>query len=340
VGVDLRDIVKARSITLESLRGKVIAIDAYNSLYQFLATIRGERGELLTDRRGNVTSHISGLFYRNINFLMAGVKPIYIFDGQPPELKAMEIAKRKEFKEKATLLYLKALEEGKIEEAKKYAQATSFLKEYMVEDAKKLLDLLGIPWLVAPSEGEATAAQLTVKNLAYACASQDYDSLLFGAKRLIRNLTISGKRKLPGKKIFVDIEPEEIILEETLKDLSITIEQFIDIGILVGTDFNPDGFKGIGPKTALKLIKQYGKLENIPQIQEELKRVDYKSIREIFLHPKVALPKDIQFKSINKKGLIQFLCEEKDFSFERVNNALNRLEEELSKSTFSLDSFF
>ncbi|MEM4311070.1 MAG: flap endonuclease-1 [Nitrososphaerales archaeon] len=340
MGVDLRDIVTLRKIDIESLNNKVIAIDAYNSLYQFLAIIRGERGELLMDRHGNITSHISGLFYRNINFLSIGIKPIYIFDGQPPELKAMEIEKRKEFKEKATIMYMRALAEGRIEEAKKYAQATSLIKDYMVEDAKKVLDLLGIPWIVAPSEGEATAAQLSVNNLAYACASQDYDSLLFGAKRLIRNLTISGRRKLPGKKVYIEIELEEILLEELLNQLSITREQLIDIGILVGTDFNPDGFKGIGPKSALKLIREYKRLESIPEIQEELKKIDYQAIREIFLKPKVSLPEKIEFKSINKEGLIHFLCDEKDFSFERVNNAISKLEETLAKRSLSLDRFF
>lgn len=340
MGVDLRDIVKPVKMGLEAFTDWVIAIDAYNALYQFLSIIRGESGEPLMDRTGKITSHLSGLFYRNINFLSIGIKPIYILDGQPPSLKTAEIERRKKVKEEAILLYEQALARGDLEAAKKYAQATSMIKDYMVDDTKKILDLLGIPWIVAPSEGEATAAYLAREGKANAVASQDYDSLLFGAPKLVRNLTISGRRKLPNKPIYVEIQPELIELNKILKELGITREQLVDIGILVGTDFNPDGFKGIGPKTALKYIKEYGKLENIPKIQEELKSINYELIREIFLKPKA--PKDIkvEWREVNEEGIVQFLCRERDFSEERVRNALSKLREAKSKRAFTLDRFF
>src|SRR5574341_1528637 len=281
-------LVVREKTNLESFASKVVAIDAYNAIYQFLSIIRGPEGLPLADSKGRVTSHISGLFYRNINFLSLGIQPVYVFDGKPPSLKSAEIERRKQIKKDATIKFEKALSEGKYEDAKKYAQQTSVLRDDMVEDSKHLLSLFGIPYIQAPSEGEATAANLTLTGQAYASASQDFDSLLFGAKKLVRNFTNSGRRKLPNRNTTIEIEPEIIDLEKTLTELGVTREQLVDIGILIGTDFNPNGVERIGPKTALKVIKEYGKLENIPQIQEKLEEIDYKQIRQIFLNPKVA----------------------------------------------------
>ncbi|MEM4523417.1 MAG: flap endonuclease-1, partial [Nitrososphaeria archaeon] len=314
MGVDIKEIVNVRRITLEDLSGKILAIDAHNALYQFLSTIRERTGEPLKDSRGNITSHLSGLYYRTMNLLTLGIKPLYIFDGEPPILKSMELTRRKTLKEEAKIKYSIALEKGDIDEAVKFAKRTSYLTDKMIDEAKKLLDLMGVPWIQAPSEGEATAAYLTINGQAYAVVSQDFDTLLFGGKRLCRNITISGKRKLPGKNIYQEIEPEEILLDETLKSLGITREQLIDIGILVGTDFNPEGFKGYGPIKALKAIKQYGRLENIPDIQEELKLIDYNAVREIFLKPKVTENVNVIFKEINEKGILDFLCSKYEFS--------------------------
>jgi flap endonuclease-1 len=163
LGVNLRDLVPKATVKLEDLGGKAIAIDAYNALYQFLAIIRQPDGTPLKDSSGRVTSHLSGLLYRTSNLVEIGIKPIYVFDGAPPTLKEVEIKRRKRVKEEALVLYERALKEGKVEEARVYAQATSHLKDYMAEDSKRLLDLLGIPWIQAPSEGEAQAAHMTKK---------------------------------------------------------------------------------------------------------------------------------------------------------------------------------
>jgi len=245
MGVNLRGIVTPVKIPIQQLKGRVLAIDAYNALYQFLAIIRGKQGEYLTDNEGRVTSHLSGLFYRNINLLELGIKPIYILDGKPPSLKFIEIERRRIKKQKALESYKRALELGNLSAARKYAQATSYVKDYMVEDSKLILDFLGIPWIEAPSEGEATAAYLTRIGLATDAVSQDFDALLFGAERFVRNVTISRKRRGPRRGVYIDIEPEEIELSKLLQEHQITRQQLIDIGILVGTDFNPDGFKGI-----------------------------------------------------------------------------------------------
>jgi len=341
MGVDLKDIVKATKIPLESLAGRTLAIDAYNALYQFLAIIRGGSGEYLMDRHGRVTSHLSGLFYRNVNLVELGIKPIYIFDGQPPELKTIEIERRRAVKHEAALKYSEAVKRGDLAEARKYAQATSVLKDYMVDDAKRMLDLLGIPWIDAPSEGEATAAYLTTIGLATDAASQDFDSILFGAKRLVRNVTISGRRRLPSKNIYIEVEPEEVELNNLLRQLGITREQLVDIGILVGTDYNPDGFRRIGPSTALKLIKTHGRLEAVPGIQDELRRIDYQAIREIFLKPKVTAPVEKPvWRRPDFERILDFLCGERAFSEERVKKALQRLERVGAEKTESLEKWF
>ncbi len=340
MGLDLKTLCVREKTNLESFTSKIVAIDAYNAIYQFLSIIRGPDGMPLTDFSGKITSHISGLFYRNINFLSLGIKPIYVFDGKPPSLKSAEIERRKQVKKDATIKYEKAISEGRYEEAKKYAQQTSILRDDMVQDSKKLLDLFGIPHIQAPSEGEATAAYLTQTGKAFASASQDFDSLLFGAKKLVRNFTNSGKRKLPNRNTTIEIEPEIIDLAKTLDDLGVTREQLVDIGILIGTDFNPDGFERIGPKTALKMIKEHGKLEAVPQIQEDLLKVDYEQIREIFLRPKVAEVGEVVFGTVDHQGIINYLTKERSFSPERVETSLNRLKKSLEKKSHTLEQWF
>ncbi len=343
MGVNLRDLVPKTKVDLKSLSGKSIAIDAYNALYQFLAIIRQPDGTPLKDRSGKITSHLSGLFYRTANLLEMGIKVAYVFDGVPPALKEVEIKRRAKVKAEALVKYEKALREGKVEKAQSYAQMTSRLKDYMADDSKRLLNELGVPWIQAPSEGEAQAAYLTRKGAADYCASQDYDSLLFGATALVRNVTISGRRKIPRKPVYVEVVPEIMKLDQVLKELELTREQLIDVGILVGTDFNPDGVKGIGPKTALKLIKQHGSIEEtIPTLKDAEFPAEPKRIREIFLNPKVTDNYKLDWKEPNIDGVIRFLCGERDFSEDRVRKAFNRMTAGMkeAKSKVTLETWF
>ena len=332
LGVNLRDLVPKVTVKLEDLSGKAIAIDAYNALYQFLAIIRQPEGTPLRDSSGRITSHLSGLLYRTSNLVELGIKPVYIFDGTPPALKEVEIKRRMKAKEEALIKYEQALKEGRIEEARMYAQATSRLKDYMAEDSKRLLDLMGIPWIQAPSEGEAQAAHLVKRGDADYCASQDYDSLLFGAPRLVRNVTISGRRKLPSKNVYIEVIPEIVELEQVLKECGITYEQLVDVGILIGTDFNPEGVRGLGPKTALKLIKEHGSIENaLPYIKNADFPVDPQQIREIFLKPKVTDNYKIEWKEPDVEGVVNFICRERDFSEDRVRKALEKMQKGITK---------
>ncbi len=349
MGVDLRELIpesaRRHIHDLRELSGKVIALDAYNALYQFLSAIRQPDGTPLMDSKGRITSHLSGLFYRTINLVEYGIKPLYVFDGKPPEIKAAEIEKRRAVKEEAEKKYREALAQGRAEEARKYAQIASKLTNEMVEDAKRLLTAMGIPWIQAPSEGEAQAACITAKGDAWATGSQDYDSLLFGAPRLVRNLTMHGKRKLPGKDVYVEIKPEVIELDKVLKALGITREQLIDIAILIGTDYNPDGVPGVGPKTALKIIKAYGSLEKaLKTIPSSVFPVDPLKIKDIFLNPPCIYDYRVEWREPDESAVIQILVEEHDFSKERVQNALQRLKrayrEHLKVTKKSLDLWF
>ncbi len=342
MGVDLGEIVEKKKIELEDLQGRTLAVDGYNALYQFLAIIRGVAGEPLTDRTGRITSHLSGLFYRTVNMIERGIRVAYVFDGKPPAMKEIEIKRRMRIKEEALVQYEDALHRGALDEAKRYAQMTSKLKDGMVDDAKRLLDSMGVPWIQAPSEGEAQAAYIVSEGDLWAVASQDYDSLLFGAPRLIRNLTVSGKRKLPGKNVYVEVQPELVDLNRVLAALRLTREQLVDLGILIGTDFNPDGFKGIGPKTALKLISERGNLDvAINDLPEVADTEGLPKIREIFLHPEVTDNYRIEWKRPDVEATVKFLSGERDFSEERVRNALDRVLRSLdSSSRATLERFF
>jgi len=273
---------------------------------------------------GRITSHLNGLFYRTINLLEIGIKPVYVFDGKPPEIKQAEILKRMKVKEEAEKKYLEALARGDLEEARIYAQQTSRLTTPMVEDAKKLLTYMGIPWVQAPSEGEAQAAYMVSRGDAWAAASQDYDSLLFGAPRLVRNLTITGRRKLPRKNVYVEIKPEIIVLEDLLSYHKITREQLVYIGLLLGTDYNPGGVKGVGVKRALKLVRELKSLDAIVRAVKAEFPVDPHEIVKIFLEPQVTSDYKLEWRKPDVDKVKEFLCEEHQFSETRVQNALDR----------------
>ncbi len=340
MGLNLKDLVIREKTNLEAFSTKVIAIDAYNAIYQFLASIRGPDGLQLTDSEGRITSHLSGLLYRNINFLSLGIKPVYVFDGKPPSLKTAEIERRKQIKKDATVKYEKAIADGNMEDARKFAQQTTSMKDGMVKDSKEFLMLFGIPYIEAPSEGEATAAHLTNTGIAYASASQDYDSILCGAKRLVRNFTSSGRRKIPNRNTYIDVLPEVIETQKVLEAIGLTREELVDVGILIGTDFNPNGFERIGPKTAMKMIKQHSRLEDIPQVQKQLQEIDFQQIREIFLNPKVANVEKIEFGKVDYDGITDYLVRDRSFSEDRVQSTLNRLKKALEKKSQNLDQWF
>lgn len=329
MGVDLSKIVQKSTISLKDLSSKTLAVDAYNAIYQFLATIRDYRGQPLRDRRGMVTSHLSGLFYRNINLLAQGIKLMYVFDGTPPLKKKEELDRRKRQKEKNKQKYQQALFEGKYIEAKRYATATAHLDDFILRDSKKLLKLMGIGVIDAPAEGEAQASYMVKKGDVWACASQDYDAILFASPKVLRNVTLTARRSYPSKNMSIKLEPELIELDQILLKYGITREQLVDVGILVGTDFN-NGVRGIGAVKALQLVKKHGAIEEIPTVKDTINLDEINEVRQIFLHPNITNDYRISDEKIDGEGMINFLCNERDFSRDRILKALEKIDHKTS----------
>ncbi len=338
MGTDIGDLLQKRKVELSDLANRVIAIDAFNTLHQFLSIIRQRDGSPLVDSGGKVTSHLSGLLYRTTSLAEAGIKPIFVFDGKPPNLKSETLKKRREIRESALEKWESAKVEGDLEAAYKYAQASSKVNQEIVEEAKYLLSIMGIPFIQAPCEGEAQAAHMVLKKDASCVASQDYDSFLFGAETVVRNLALTGKRKLPGKNAYVDVEIEIIELEESLNALGINREQLIDIAICVGTDYNK-GLEKVGPKTALKLIKKHGDIHTLLREKGvEIEALD--QIRDFFIHPDITDDYEIKWGKPDSEKLIEFLSQKHDFSVERVEKAAERLKAASGSRQRTLDQWF
>jgi flap endonuclease-1 len=339
MGTKLKDLVSKNTISIDDLKNKTLIIDAPNFLYQFLSSIRARDGSLFTDSKGRVTSHLMGLFTRTTNLMQKDLKLAYVFDGEPPKLKHEEVEKRRKAKQKAAKLYKEAVKKEDIEDMRKYAARTSRLTHEMIEDAKLLIKALGLPVIQAPSEAEAQAAYITRKAKAFAVVSEDYDSLLFGAKRLVRNLSITRRKKMPGQMVYAKAEPELIELKQTLKELKINQDQLIYLAMLVGTDYNPKGIKGIGPKTALKMVKEFKRPE---KLFSEAKWHDFFDISWQEIHKLIKeMPTTdkfkLEWKKPNKKQVTRLLVDEHDFSKERVEKTMDEL---MKKDQQNLNKFF
>ena len=300
-------------------------MDAFNVLHQFLALIRTPDGSPLTDRRGQVTSHLVGLAFRTTRLIADyGIKPVFIFDGIPPSLKKAEVEKRRSIRRRAEEEYAEAVKAGDLSTAFSKAVMTGRLTQDLLDDAKRLLTLLGVPWIQAPGEGEAQAAYMARKEAAWGVNSRDYDSILFGAPRLVRYVTIQGEKWLPSKGRARRLEPELIELEVFLRHHGITREELVDVAILIGTDFN-EGIKGIGPKTGLRLVKEHGRLEELPEAVSAKLPENYNEIRQIYLEPDVTDDYTVEWGALHVDELYGFLCGEKGFSKERVEMVVGRM---------------
>jgi len=325
MGVNLTPIIVKRVVSLEDLRGRSLAIDANIYLHEFIALIRTREGRPFTDTEGRVTSHLIGLAFRTTRLLTEyQIRTLFVFDGKPPRLKEAEIEKRRAQRRKAEEEWKEALSAKDYATAFSKAVMTGRLTGDMIQDAKHLLDLLGIPWIQAPSEAEAQAAHLALKGDVWASSSKDYDSLLFGTPRLVRYVTITGTEFLPSKGRARKLEPEIIELNALLSYHGLTRPQLVDLAILVGTDFN-EGLKGVGPKTALKLMRRYGSLENLPEDLREKLPNDLEPIRRIFLEPDVSRDYEVRWGELREEELFEFLCGERGFSRERVGVLLERM---------------
>ena len=315
MGLPLRDLVRPRSVPWSELSGRSLAVDGYNALYQFLATIRQADGQLFSDANGAVTSHLMGTLYRTTSLLAEGVLPVWVFDGRPPDLKAATLSARFRVKERAETEWKEALAAGDLETARRKAAATSHLTRPMVEEVRRLLEALGVPSIAAPSEGESQAAFLAARGRVWGVASEDYDSLLFGAPRLVRGLAARGSRGSTPAAQLID-------RAELLEELGLSEEELILVGVLIGTDFN-DGAKGIGPKRALKLAQRH--LGTDASLREAgLDPEGLAPVLELFRHPDVADVEVPSFGPIRAEELRSLLVEGHGFSEERVRAAIAR----------------
>jgi len=347
MGVNLTDIVKsAKHVEFSDLSGKCIAIDAFNTMYQFLSIIRDRfTGEPLRDSKGMVTSHLSGIFYRTARMLEHKIEPIYVFDGKPPSFKKHTTEARNKVREEARKKWKDAVEKKDYEAVRRYSQQAVKLTDDMIVEAKRLLDTMGIPWVQAPSEGEAQAAAMVQAGLAWSTGSQDWDSLLFATPRFVKNLTITGRRKVPRKEKYIEIVPELIELDSVLKELGISQDQLIVLGILVGTDYDPGGIKGIGPKKALDLVKQHkdSPLESALKGLEWEHEASPEDIFKFFKSPPVDHIKaeDIEQGKLDTAKLKSVMCDEHEFSEDRMESTLKKLEKAgVGSGQSKLASFF
>jgi len=326
MGVNLTPVITRHQVDLEYFRGKTLAVDAAIELYQFLSIVRLRDGSPLMDSHGRVTSHLSGVVFRTTRLIADyGIRPIFVFDGKPPDLKAAEIEKRREARKQALAEYEKAKAAGDMATAWSKVVMSTRLTREMVDDAKHLLGLLGIPFVQAPSEGEAQAASMVMLGQADTVAGKDYDSLLFGSPRLARFVALQSREFLPSIGRYRISPPEIIDLEENLKALFLSRRQLIEAAILVGTDFD-EGVKGIGPKKAIEAMKKYGSIESLPGAIREQLPANYETIRDYFLHPEVDENPAIERKRLDMEAAVRFLCAEREFSEDRVRKALERLE--------------
>ncbi|MBS3105591.1 flap endonuclease-1 [Candidatus Woesearchaeota archaeon] len=344
MGVALTELLLIKEIELGFLHNKVLIVDAPMWLYQFLSSIRQRDGSLLTDSKGNVTSHLIGLLARISNLTQQDIKLAFVFDGKPPKLKHMTLEKRKETKIEAQKKFEKAREREDLELMKKYAARTSRLTDEMIEEAKKLVGAFGLPVINAPSEAEAQASFIVKNDDAFAIATNDADALLFEAPKIVRNLNMAGKKKRKDKLSYETINPDIIDLKDNLHHLEIKQEQLIALAMLIGTDYNSGGIKGIGPKTALKLVKAYG--TNFEALFNEVKWDNFFdfSWQEVFeLIKNIPIDNDYNLKWTNADDgkIMKLLVDGHDFSEERVKNQIEGLVKEKSKKNQKgLSDFF
>ncbi|KAG5307025.1 FEN1 endonuclease, partial [Acromyrmex insinuator] len=317
--------------------GRKIAIDASMCLYQFLIAVRSE-GAQLTTVDGETTSHLMGTFYRTIRMVEQGIKPVYVFDGKPPNLKSGELAKRAERRDEAQKLLQAAEEDGNVEAIDKFNRRLVKVTKTHADEAKELLQLMGIPYVDAPCEAEAQCAALVKAGKVFATATEDMDALTFGCNVLLRRLTFSEARKLPVQEIHFD---------KVLAGLELNHNEFIDLCIMLGCDYT-NSIKGVGPKRAIELIKNHRSLEKIIENIDVKKYPipedwNYKDARLLFQEPEVSNPDDVQLKwsEPDEEGLVKFLCGDKQFNEERVRNGAKKLHKARNTSTQGrLDSFF
>lgn len=338
MGVKLGPLLRqfGEEVGISYLEGKKLAIDAYPTIYQTLATVRDRKGRPLRDSNGRVTSHLVGLFNRSAKMFSKGIRPVFVFDGPPHKLKKEEVEKREKKRKEAKKKYNKALKEGEIEKAKKFAQQSIRVEENIEKSAEKLLKLMNIPVIEAPHDAEAQAAHLVKKGKCFGVASPDYDAFLFESSTVVR-----------GLRMTKGVKPKLFKLKKILDQLGISHSQLIYIALLLGTDFNPGGVEGVGQKTALTLVKENEEIEKILSKKDVEWKTSFPSPQRIIRYyqkPPVKENVKIKFGEVDEEAIRDFLVRKHDFSKKRVERRLKEIRERKEKEKkaglqSSLDQF-
>ncbi|KAI5863916.1 DNA-repair protein rad2 [Durotheca rogersii] len=310
------------------------------SIYSFLIAVRSD-GQQLTNESGDTTSHLMGMFYRTLRMVDNGIKPLYVFDGAPPKLKSGELARRFQRKAEAKEGLEEAKETGTAEDVEKFSRRTVKVTREHNAECQQLLKLMGIPYIIAPTEAEAQCAVLARAGKVYAAASEDMDTLCFNSPVLLRHLTFSEQRKEPIQEIYVD---------KVLEGLNMDRNQFVDLCILLGCDY-VDPIPKIGPNTALKMIREHGTLEKVVEhIKNNPKFTlpedwPFEDARALFFQPDVRQADDplcdFKWDKPDTEGLVKFLVTDKGFNEDRVRAGAARLEKATKSSQQArLEGFF
>ncbi|MGE0793632.1 MAG: flap endonuclease-1 [Candidatus Woesearchaeota archaeon] len=344
MGVALGDLISRKEVDISYFKDKIIAIDAMNMLYQFATTIRQADGTPLKNSKGEITSHLTGLFSRISRFISSGLKLVFVFDGEMPELKRLERERREKLKTEAISSFEDAKERGDVLEMKKFASRTTRVTKEMVSEAVELINAFGLPIIMSPAEGEAQASYMVTKGDANFVASQDFDCLIYGAPKIVRNLSISNKRKKINALTYKTVLPEILTLKDVLNELEITRNQLIALSMLVGTDFNIGGIKGLGPKKSLKLVKENG--EDFEKLFSEVKfdeifGISWKEVFNLIKNMPVTDDYDLKWQKFDRDKIVKLLVDRYEFNLERVETTLEKLEKEMTSSKqTSLGKFF
>jgi len=324
MGLKIAEIIPKKQISWEELKKKKIAIDSSQMLYQFLSSIRQRDGSPLTNSKGEITSHLLGLSSRIPNLMTKGLKLVFVFDGKPPKLKFKEREAREQRKQEAEKKLKKAQKQKDLESMQRYAKQVSRLDNKIIKNSKEFITALGLPVIQAPSEAEAQAAFMAEKKDVDYVASNDYDALVYGAPKLLFNLTLATRKKLPSG-LYISVQPEFIELKKVLKELEINKDQLLILAILIGTDYNRAGVKGIGSKTALRLVKKY---KNFDKLFKELNPdFNWKEIYAVFKSMPIMKNYQLKWKNPDHEKIKRILIDKNDFSEDRVNKMLKRLSE-------------
>jgi flap endonuclease-1 len=341
MGVSLKELVSSKEIEIKDLANKIILIDAPVLLYQFLTTIRQADGSYLTDLKGNITSHLVGINSRLTRLISSNLKLAFIFDGKSPELKKKEQERRREVKKDAEAKYKIAMESKDFSEMKKFASRNVRVTKEIIEETKELVKAFGIPCIEAPSEAEAQGSYMVKIGKAYVVATQDTDALMFGCPKIIKNLSLIGKHKKANKLEYQTYKPELIELDKFLSSLSINQEQLVLLSILVGTDFNPGGIKGIGPKNALKIVKECQTKEKVIEALKERIEFEFDQVYNTIKNIPITDNYKLEWKAVDNEKIYEILVTRHNFSEDRVLANLKTLEEYSSlKKQTDLSNFF